>query len=221
MLSPGPLQFEATLPVAFECIGYLEHVSDSAHSGLLDLKPGNSQVMFSVEKTTYLAMIYFKWPPFCGGLWYLWILWTFSWKCPERGVWHKGVGYELYVERRTDIARHRVCFYQNWRVFLTLESSHDIIKHLFKQKNNPTKFRQSLTKFANFTAPKFFFAQWSVVFHSQTRPNETFRTLQSYIAPRGWGANLPKSQRSKQKPAFFDGQNPRKSSTPFIPNHFF
>lgn len=38
MLSPGPLQFEATLPVAFECIGYLEHVSDSAHSGLLDLK---------------------------------------------------------------------------------------------------------------------------------------------------------------------------------------
>ena len=66
MLSPGPLQFEATLPVAFECIGYLEHVSDSAHSGLLDLKPGNSQVMFSVEKNTYLAMIYFKWPPFCG-----------------------------------------------------------------------------------------------------------------------------------------------------------
>ena len=24
---------EATLPVAYECIGYLEHVSDSAHSG--------------------------------------------------------------------------------------------------------------------------------------------------------------------------------------------
>lgn len=162
---------------------------------------------FSVEKPPTWQWYTSNDPLFMVGLW---ILWTFSWKCPERGVWHKDVGYELYVERRTDIARHRVCIHQNWKVFFTLESSHDIIKHLCKPKNNPTKFRQSLTKFANFTAPKFFFAQWSVVFHSQTRPNETFRTLQSYIAPRGWGANLPKSQRSKQKPVFFDGQKSKK-----------
>ena len=55
--------------------------------------------------------------PFYGGLW---ILWTFKWKCLERGVWHKGIGYELYVERRTDIARHRVCIHQNWKVFSLL-----------------------------------------------------------------------------------------------------
>ena len=68
MLSPGPLLFEATLPVAFECIGYLEHVSDSAHSGLLDLKPGNSQVMFSVEKNHLPGNDILQMTPFYGGL---------------------------------------------------------------------------------------------------------------------------------------------------------